>query len=402
MEAHGIVPLLAALALVIAAAKAGGWLSSRLGQPAVLGELLVGIILGPSVFNLFGHPYFAESHVTEDLHQIGELGVILLMFAAGLEIHLSDFVQAGKAAVLVGVLGVLFPILLGAGVLHFFFDYSGQAALFIGIVLSATSVSISAQTLLELGLLRSREGLTLLGAAVVDDVLAIAVLSAFVALAGGGDSGLGGVLLIFGRMILFLVGGFLLSMWFFPRLVEWGRTVRISQPVMSLTIISVLAVAWASEAIGGVAVITGAFLVGVALANSSQKDEIERDTRILAYAFFVPVFLVSIGLNANARDLTGSQIVATILITLVAIISKVVGGGAGAWLGGMSRRESLRVGTGMISRGEVGLIIAGVGIAQNIINTADFTLIVVMILVTTLVTPPLLRLTFSEKEVKDA
>jgi Kef-type K+ transport system membrane component KefB len=402
MEGHGIVPLLAALALVIAAAKAGGWLSSRLGQPAVLGELLVGIILGPSVFDLFGYSYFEDSHVTENLHQLGELGVILLMFAAGLEIHLSDLTKTGKAAVLVGILGVAFPILLGAGTLYFLFGTGGKEALFIGVVLGATSVSISAQTLLELGLLRSREGLTLLGAAVVDDVLAIAVLSAFVAIAGEGDSSVTGVLLIFGRMFLFLVGAFFLSMWLFPRLVEWGRTLRISQPVMSLTVISILAVAWASEAIGGVAVITGAFLVGVALSKSSQKDEIERDTRILAYAFFVPVFLVSIGLNANARDLTSSQIMATIAIIIVAIVSKLVGGGLGARLGGMSWRESLRVGTGMISRGEVGLIIAGVGITQDIIQTPDFTLIVVMILVTTLVTPPLLRWTFSEKEVKNA
>lgn len=395
MEEHGIVPLLAALALVIAAAKAGGWISSRLGQPAVLGEILIGIILGPSLFNVFGLHYFEEAHVVESIRELGELGVILLMFAAGLEIHLSDLIKTGRAAVLVGVLGVSVPIVLG-GVILVLLGVPTQEAFFIGVVLGATSVSISAQTLLELGVLRSREGLTLLGAAVVDDVLAIAALSVMVAIAGGGDNSVIGLLLIFGQMSLFLVVAFFLSMWLFPRLIEWGRTLHISQPVMSLTIISILTLAWASEALGGVAAITGAFLVGVALSNSSQKDEIERDTRVFIYTLFVPVFLVSIGLTANVRELGRDQIVVTLVVLVVAIISKIGGAGIGAKLGGMTWKESYRIGAGMISRGEVGLIIAGVGIAQGIIGTEDFTVVVVMVLVTTLVTPFLLRLAFRE------
>lgn len=400
MEENAFIPFLAALALVIAAAKAGGWLSSRLGQPAVLGELVVGIILGPSVLNLFGLPYFEESHVVDNLHHLGELGVILLMFAAGLEIHLSDLTKNGRAAVFIGVLGVAFPILLGSLTLVLF-GTPTQEAIFIGIVLGATSVSISAQTLLELGKLRSREGLTLLGAAVVDDVLAIAILSGFVAFAGGGDSSVTGLLLIFGRMLLFLGVGFFLVRWLLPRLVEWARTFQVSQPVMSLTLVAILGLAWASEALGGVAAITGAFMVGVALSDSSQKDEIERATRILIYTLFVPVFLVSIGLAANARELDRTQIVVTIVITIVAILSKVMGGGIGAKLGGMNWWESLRIGTGMISRGEVGLIIAGVGVNQGIIQRPDFTIVVVLVLLTTLVTPPLLRWAFSKKEGKN-
>ncbi len=177
-----IIPLLLALALVIAAAKMGGWLSNRIGQPAVLGELVVGLLLGPSVFNVFGQPYFEATHTVDTLHELGELGVILLMFAAGLEIHLSDFIKTGRPALFAGVLGVLVPIGLGLAV-ALPFGYEISQALFLGIVLAATSVSISAQTLMELGYLRSREGLILLGAAVVDDILAIAVLSAFVAIA---------------------------------------------------------------------------------------------------------------------------------------------------------------------------------------------------------------------------
>jgi Kef-type K+ transport system membrane component KefB len=251
--------------------------------------------------------------------------------------------------------------------------------LFMGIVLAATSVSISAQTLLELGFLRSREGLILLGAAVVDDVLAIAILSAFVAIATSGGGGVLSLVWIIIRMLLFLVGTFLLGRWLLPRMATWAERLPVSQGLMSFVVVSVLLFAWASEAVGGVAAITGAFIAGVALSNSYSKDEIESGIHTLTYALFVPVFLVSIGLTANARLL-------------------LFGGGAGAKFGGTSWPESLRIGVGMISRGEVGLIVAGVGVTTGIIEADVFTVVVIMVLVTTLATPPLLRLAFRGKE----
>ncbi|HXV98715.1 MAG TPA: cation:proton antiporter [Anaerolineae bacterium] len=396
-----IIPLLLALAIVIAAAKIGGWLSNRLGQPAVLGELVVGLLLGPSVLNVFGQPYFEEAHTLETLHELGELGVIFLMFAAGLEIHLSDFARAGKPAVFAGVLGVLVPIGLGvAAALPFGYELS--QALFLGIVLAATSVSISAQTLMELGFLRSREGLILLGAAVVDDVLAIAVLSAFVAIEGGGNGGILGLIWIMVRMLLFLIGSFLLGRWLLPRMAGWVERLPVSEAVMSFVIVSVLVFAWASEAIGGVAAITGAFISGVALSTSRPKDEIQRGMHTLTYAFFVPIFLVSIGLMANARLLSASDLSFTLVICIIAIVSKLIGASVGAKLGGTSWVEALRVGVGMISRGEVGLIVAGVGITAGVIEADVFTVVVIMVLVTTLAAPPLLRLAFRGKEVLDA
>lgn len=395
-----ILPLLAALALVIVAAKLGGWLSSALRQPVVLGELLAGLVLGPSLLNLFGQDYFQQAHVTEALHEFGELGVIFLMFAAGLEIHLSDFAKAGKPAVLTGILGVVVPVALGAMTLLAFAE-SLQTALFVGIVLAATSVSISAQTLLELGRLRSREGLTLLGAAVVDDVLAIAVLSAFVALALEGGSSLPGVFWIILRMLLFLVGAFFIGTWLLPRAARWvgDRDLPVSEPIISLVVISVLAFAWASEFVGGVAAITGAFIAGVALSGSPLKDTIERGIRGMAYAFFVPIFLVSIGLTADLRVLfTGGGLWLAVVVSAVAVVSKFVGAGLGAKLGGLAWSEALRVGVGMISRGEVGLIIAGVGVRSGLLDLNGFAAMVLMVLVTTLATPPLLRLAFREKE----
>jgi Kef-type K+ transport system membrane component KefB len=397
MPENSVIPLLVAIALVIAAAKAAGYLASRLRQPAVLGELLAGLILGPSLLHVFGHPYFEEAHAAATLHELGEIGVIFLMFAAGLEIHLSDFLKTGRTAVFVGVLGVLVPIFMGAGATLLFGRDSSQA-IFIGIVLGATSVSISAQTLLELGFLRSKEGLTLLGAAVVDDVLAIAILSAFVAVELGGNGGALGLVWIAVRMFLFLAGAFLLGLTLLPRFVNWARWLPISQPIVSTVVVVTLLFAWASEALGGVAAITGAFIAGVGLSRSAVRDEIERGIRSLTYAFFVPIFLVGIGLNADVTALSTGDAGFAAVITVVAVVSKVLGAGLGARLGQMEWIEAGRIGVGMISRGEVGLIVAGVGTASGIIDTNVFTVVVVMVLLTTLVTPPVLRWTFRDKE----
>lgn len=392
------LPLLAALAIVIAAAKLGGWLAGRLRQPVVLGKLLAGLLLGPSIFNLFGLEYFQQAHVTDALHEFGELGVIFLMFAAGLEVQLSDLVQAGKPAVLAGTLGVVVP--LAFSLVFIPLGYDGLHALFFGIVMAATSVSISAQTLLELGRLRTREGFTLLGAAVVDDVLAIAVLSVFLALTQSQAGGIWGVLWILTRMVLFLGGAFWLGTWLLPHAVHWveKQHLPISEPVISLVVISILAFAWASEFIGGVAAITGAFIAGVTLASSQIKEKIARGIHTLAYAFFVPIFLVSIGLNADARTLTMGDIGLVAVACVVAITSKVIGAGLGAKLGGLPNAAAWRVGIGMISRGEVGLIVAQVGLAAGLLPRSGFTAVVLMVLITTLITPPLLRWVFREEQ----
>lgn len=390
-----ILPLLAALTLVIASAKIGGWLSSRLGQPVVLGKLVVGLLLGPSLFNVFEVEYFQQAHVVAALREFGELGVIFLMFVAGLEINLLDLARAGKPAALAGLLGVIAPLVLGTlTVLPF--GYSLTQAVFLGIAMAATSVSISAQTLIELGRLRSREGLTMLGAAVFDDVLVIGVLAAFVALTAEGAPSVLGLIGVFARMALFLAGALTLGAWLLPRLVRWVEEHRlpVSEPVISLVVIVILLFAWTSEYMGGVAAITGAFIAGVSLSASASRDKIERGIRIMAYAFFVPVFLVSIGLTADARSLTAEDAGLVIVVCLVAVVSKLVGAGGGAKLGGLGRREALRVGVGMISRGEVGLIVASVGVDAGIIGSAGITAAVLMVLVTTLVTPPLLRLVF--------
>ncbi len=199
-------------------------------------------------------------------------------------------------------------------------------------------------------------------------------------------------------MLLFLAGAFLLGRWLLPRMAHWAERLSVSEGVMSFAVVSVLIFAWASEAVGGVAAITGAFIVGVALSNSHSKDEIEGGIHTLTYAFFVPIFLVGIGLTANARLLSASDLGLAVAICVVAVLSKLIGASAGAKLGGTTWIEALRVGVGMISRGEVGLIVAGVGVTAGVIEADVFTVVVIMVLVTTLVTPPLLRLVFRGKE----
>jgi len=381
---------LLALATLIACARIGGVLSKRLGQPAVLGELLAGVLLGPSLLDYFHLPWFTDAHLGESVQQLAELGVIFLMFLAGLEIDLSEMIKTGRAAALAGVLGVLAPMLLGLGA-ALLFRYPYLESLFIGIVLSATSVSISAQTLMELGVLRRRESLTLLGAAVIDDVLVILVLSLFLALGGSGAGGWAQVAPVFLRLGGYFVIAIAAGLWLLPRLAEWAERLPISQGLMSFVIVVALLYAWTAEVFGGIAAITGAFLVGLAFARTSLRQEIEHNLSALTYGFFVPLFFVSIGLEANARAVTGSSLLFGGVLILVAVVSKIIGGGLGARWGGLNSGEALRLGLGMISRGEVGLIVASVGLAQGLIDNVIFAEIVLVVLVTTVITPLLLR-----------
>jgi Kef-type K+ transport system membrane component KefB len=352
------------------------------------------------VLNILALPPLQNGNLEGILHQFGQLGVIWLMFAAGLEIELQDLRRAGGPALMGGLLGVAVPLLLGSG-LSLIFGSSLSDAVFLGIVLSATSVSISAQTLLELGQLRSREGVALLGAAVIDDLLVIVALAVFVGLVGAGGTVIG-LLAKIGLMLLTLLVVLLLSLYLLPRLAEWALALRVSEGLLAIVLATVLFLAWAMEYLGGVAAITGAFLAGVGLGRSHLREQIENGLHRLAFGFFVPLFLVDIGLQSNLRALSSDGWVFALLIILVAILSKALGAGAGARLGGFDRSAAFRMGLGMISRGEVGLIVAGVGIAEGVLPAEQFAMIVFMILATTLLTPPLLRWAYRIKEAPDA
>jgi Kef-type K+ transport system membrane component KefB len=381
------------LTVIILAAKAGGWISVRLHQPAVLGELLAGLILGPTVIDLLHLPPFDSPSLEDTVLNLAELGAVLMMFIAGMEVDLKEMKRSGRVAALAGTLGVAAPLLLGA-LAAVPFGYAGDEAIFIGIILTATSVSISAQTLMELGVLRTREGLAMLGAAVVDDILVIVLLSVFLALAGGANAP-GAVGIVFVKIFVYLFLAGVAGWAVLPPMMRWVDRQPISEGLAALVFSSVLLFAWAAEVVGGLAAITGAFLAGVGLSRSPLRDKTEGKIRTIAYTFLVPVFFVSIGLQADARSIAGPSLMFLAVLLLVAVISKVIGSGLGARLGGFSGRRALRVGVGMVSRGEVGLIVASVGVSQGFVDPALFSIVVVLVLLTTILTPVMLRQVFA-------
>ncbi len=387
------------IAIILLAAKAAGYISIRAGQPSVLGELLVGILLGPSLLNLLHLPFIEGERLGEIIQEWGEMGVLLLMFIAGFELHFEELTRNTKISALAGILGVLAPVMLGT-LTGLLFQFGWETALFLGLTLGATSVSISAQTLMELKALRTRVGLGLLGAAVFDDVLVILLLSTFLAITSGGTS-VASLLLILGKMVIFLATSVIFGLYALPKLVHATSQLSISQGVLSLAIVILLFYGIAAEVVGGMAAITGSFLAGLMFARCEEKERLERGISALAYGLFVPIFFVSIGLAVNIRALESSALVLTGSIILVAIAGKFLGAGLGARWGGFEWREAWQLGAGMVSRGEVGLIVANVGMGAGLINPGEFSAIVGMVLASTLVTPPMLRALFAGSRPKD-
>ncbi|MCL5026241.1 MAG: cation:proton antiporter [Chloroflexi bacterium] len=382
------------LALIIAAAKGAGWLSSRAGQPAVFGELLVGVLLGPTVLDVMSNASLGGPHLQDTIFLLGSLGAVMLLFLAGLETDLSDLRRVGGAATTVATLGVLVPILGGAALAPLFkLDLS--SAIFLGIVLAATSVSISARTLVELGVLRSLAGLTILAAAVVDDVEALVVLSLFAALATGAG-GAAGVALVIVKVIVYFALAVVVGRFAFARLTSWVARANISEGLAAAAITLALVYAWGAEEFAGIAAITGAYVAGVLLTRTELRRTIEEKMHTLTYSILVPIFFVSIGLAVNARALNGSYLGFLIVVLVLAVVTKVAGCGIGGLIYRFKPREALQVGVGMISRGEVGLIVAAFGLGNGLINQELFSVTVIMVLFTTIVTPLLLRASFVE------
>jgi len=383
------------LALIITISKIGGYLSYRIGQPAVLGELLVGILIGPSVIDFFHFSFFTDQHLPEVIHEMAEIGVLLLMFMAGLDLHLSELVRSTKVAALAGTLGVIFPLFLGV-ITGLLFSLNSQSAIFVGLILAATSVSISAQTLMELKMIRSRVGTSLLGAAVFDDILVILGMSIFIALANPDSSGgLRQIALIITRMVLFLGISSAIGWWVLPRISNRIQNQPISQGLVAFVFVTILLYSWFAEIAGHMSGITGAFLAGLWFSRTTLKERIRNNISTIAYGVFVPIFFINIGLSANARLLTLESSFLLMILAIVAIGGKIVGAGWGAKLGGLTRQESIQLGVGMISRGEVGLIVATVGVTEGYIQSDIFSVILGIVILTTVITPIFLRKLFS-------
>jgi Na+:H+ antiporter len=394
--------ILLCIAVVIFAAKLSGALTARMGLPLVLGELLAGVVLGPTCLNLWSIRWLTQSAtpggvtVTSVFDVLAQIGVVLLMFVAGLETDIEMMRKAVAPAFWAAVGGVILPM-VGACYAALKFGYSWQDSIFIGTILTATSVTITAQTLMNLNQLKSRAGSAILGAAVIDDVLGLIVLSVVIALmpeiGAKGSISWQALLWTLGKMVICLVTMF----WLGPPLTRWvlKRAERLHghhTEVASALIVAFL-LAFEAEWFGGMAAITGAYLAGVFVAATSAHQKVAQELHPMINSFFGPIFFVSIGLAVNARHLAGGMVFFVLLVA-IALAGKILGCGVGAFFNGFSSRESLIVGVGMIPRGEVGLITASIGLAAGLVSQNVYVQVVVLVLITTLVTPPLLRYAF--------
>ncbi|MET3728233.1 monovalent cation:proton antiporter-2 (CPA2) family protein [Fictibacillus halophilus] len=372
------------IVLILLATKVAGQISIRLGQPSVLGKILVGILIGPAILGWINE--------NEIIQTFSEIGVLLLMFLAGLETNLKTLNDNKKAALLVATGGIIAPILLGY-VGAQIYNFSLAESIFIGLLLSATSVSISVQTLREIGWLKSKEGSTLLGAAVLDDVIVVILIA--VALSVFADSNTNLAILIT-KKILFFAMIILASKWLVPRFIKLFSSFKVTETILSAGLIVAFCFAYFAEYLG-VAGIIGTFFAGVAISQTKFKNEMENKVEPLANGFFVPFFFTSIGLNVSFISMD-SQIGFVFIFSLIAVVSKFIGSGYGAKLSGFTTRSSMGIGAGMISRGEVALILATMGLESKLFPSDYYTSIIMVIILTTIVTPPLLKLFFGAKE----
>ncbi len=372
--------LILQLAIILIASKVAGSLSVRLGQPSVLGKLLIGIVLGPSVLGLVNE--------TVTLAQLSQLGVILLMFIAGLETDIDDFKQSGKAASFVGLGGIILP-LVGGYLVGGMFGLSTMESWFLGLLLSATSVSISVQALKELNQLQSREGTAIMGAAVIDDVVVIIALAFLMSFAGG-DVNLTAVVL---KKIAFFAGAILVGWKAVPWFLEKFGKLKVTETVISSALIVCLVFAYFAE-YTGVAAIIGAYIAGVAISVTKFKEEVFEKVETISYSIFVPVFFTSIGISAQFSGIA-DNLPLIVILTVLAILTKFVGAGIGAKLSGFGWNSAMGIGSAMVSRGEVALIIAAIGLEAKLLTQDLFAVLVVVILITTIVTPPMMKVFFN-------
>jgi Kef-type K+ transport system membrane component KefB len=402
-DAHGdpLAKPLLALACVLLAAKVGGDLAVRCGQAAVLGELLAGVLLGNlDLLGASSLEWMAHDSVVDIF---ARLGVILLLFEVGLESTVAQMMRTGWTALLVALLGVVTPFALGWGVGHVLVPESGvYAHVFLGATLTATSVGITARVLKDLGQASSSEARIILGAAVIDDVLGLVILAVVTGVIGAASAGVALSSWDVTRTLLsafgFLVGSLMLGLWLSPRVFRAAYGLRSQGVLLALSLAFCFALSYAANAIG-LAPIVGAFAAGLILERVHYQDFITRDEHELETlihpitGFLVPVFFVIMGMRTDLNAFVQPGV-----LTLAAAVTGVAIVGKLACSFGVSSRlaDRLTIGLGMIPRGEVGLIFANIGLGLKIgdrpvVSPAEFSALVVMVILTTMVTPPLLK-----------
>ena len=382
------------LAIIVVFAKLFAIGARKLHAPQVVGEIIAGLIIGPSVLNI--------AQQTDFISTMAGIGVVLLMFQAGLQTDLKELIHTGPVALLVASMGVLVP-LVGGTVLYMCFygfapwgDPEFYKALFIGVILTATSVSITVATLKELGKLKSKLGTTIVSAAIIDDVIGILVLTVVLSMgAGGGQERVSAVVL---KLLLFFVFVFAfgfachyLFKWMDGR---WPHTQRI--PIFGLAVCFFLA--YAAEHFFGVADITGAYAAGVILCSIRDAEYIDSKMNISSYMLFGPVFFASIGLKTDIRGISGTILLFSLFFVIVGLATKIIGCGLAGFVTRHKPKDCLKIGVGMMTRGEVALIVAQKGLSMGIIDSVFFAPVILLILVSSVVTPIFLKLLFRDKD----
>ena len=343
------------IAIILAMTKSFSLVSKKFNMPPVVGALIAGIILGPLVLNVVSP--------SDSVLNLAEVGVVVLMFQAGLETDIDELKKSGIPAFVIALCGVLIPLIMGA-VLSVIYGNNIMESIFIGVILTATSVSITVEALQDMGHLKGRVGTAILGAAIIDAIS--------------------------------IIGGVGIKKFF-----EWLSTYKNPEierhrrrvPVFALAFC--LALAFLAE-VFGIADITGAYLAGIILCRLPERFYIYNKIEVLSYMLITPVFFASIGLNVNIHGMTQTLIIFTIILCVIAVISKIAGCGFGALLCKYTKRESVQIGAGMVCRGEVALIVAQKGISVGLLSEIFFAPVVIMVLVTTLLSPIILKMLFAK------
>lgn len=381
------------IALILVTTKVFGLITKRFHMPQVVGALMAGLVFGPAVLGIL--------HKTEFITQLAELGVIVIMFTAGMETNIGDLRKTGKTGFVVAMSGVLLPLVMGTGLGYMF--NRGQTGneflenVFIGVVLTATSVSITVETLKEMGKLSTKVGNTILAAALIDDVLGLICLTMISSVGGSESVGLGTVLI---KIVLFFVFaaavGFAVSKLVGYYGTKYEKLTMHRFPILAFALCLIMA--FCAEKFFGVADIIGAFAAGLIVGSTPVSSYIESRFSPLSYLLLTPIFFAGIGINIELPNIDANTVILSVAMIAVAIFSKLIGCGLGARLCGMKKNRAVQVGLGMICRGEVALVVANKGLMLGMMPAGFFSSIVLMVVLLSIATPVLLKIAFKSDE----
>lgn len=385
------------LAVILLSTKLLGLVTKKFHMPQVVGALLAGIILGPAMLDVIGN--------TEYIKDTAEIGVIVLMFCAGMETDITELKKSGKASLVIAIIGVIAP-LIGGYLVAYAFNRPGMIVsdaagtiflqnIFIGIILTATSVSITVETLKELGKLKTRSGNAILGAAIIDDILGIIGLTIITSMADSSVS----IVIVLLKMMAFFVFAAVAGVLFYHFYIKWSEHSKKGMHRHTIVaFVFCLLLSYAAEAGFGVADITGAFIAGLIISCTQKSQYLTSKFDVLSYLYLSPIFFASIGLKVKLPEMNGTIIAFAAVLVLIAILTKIIGCGLGAKMCRYQNYQCMRIGVGMISRGEVALIVASKGEALGLMGTAFLGPVIMVVVITTIITPILLKMVFKKGE----